>query len=364
MRRTLQLLLMLLIVTLSAGVTLAQTIATNLNNATGVQIGVPKEITVTTTAGNSAGTYVLGKFTFTPAMAGNVIVKYQDPQSKEFVNVPVNANGVAQFGPSGGYLLGNDTYNLFIQFNSAQTYNYTLEMIPVAGGNALASVNGSVSVAAFEEPTINGTLDLISGLETGKDILWEIYVTAGERKNEAVNIHMELTDAAKRESITLSYATDTAGLNFQPLPFNENGVAMIGDEDGEPLTSRRYLMKVNFANGGAYAYKLLVRRPDGNILATVSESITVTGTTTGIDDMISGKRIAVYPTISEGLVRVDLGQIRNASVTVIDLLGRKVLEMNQVNGKAEINTQKFAKGTYYVKVSAGNDVATSRLIIK
>ncbi|MCJ8167457.1 T9SS type A sorting domain-containing protein [Pontibacter sp. E15-1] len=241
------------------------------------------------------------------------------------------------------------------------------------------TAGASFAQTVTNEPTVDGTLDMVENLTINQNFLWQAIVKGFDRAaltpKEKVNLEIQLTNPAQRNNFVLNYNSNRAAATeeeatYSLVTFNEAGYAKIGPEGGEDLVAEyQEYFKINFSQAGTYAYKLILRRVEGadvegTVLASVDESVTVAGTTTGLDDMIGDKRVAVYPTVSEGVVRVDLGTIRNASVVVVDMLGRKVLVLNKVNGKAEINTQKFAKGTYYVKVSAGNDVATSRLIVK
>lgn len=231
----------------------------------------------------------------------------------------------------------------------------------------LATLN--TKAQTLQEPTIDGTLDVIEGVDVNQDILWQVFVRPNDRKGDKVNLEMHLLNPALRDNFTLMYNSNRDAANeeeavYSQITFNEQGVATVGPAGGEAMDAEyKEYFKINFMEPGVYAYKLVLRRADGNPLATVSESVMV-GTVSGIDDMIGDTRVAVYPTVSEGMVRVNLGALRNATVSVVDLLGRKVMEQRSANGVVEINTINYARGTYLVKVLAGDEVASSRLIIK
>jgi Secretion system C-terminal sorting domain len=237
----------------------------------------------------------------------------------------------------------------------------------VAALVAFVLVTG-VSKAQTQEPTIDGTLDSYPSLAIDQDIPWQAHIKGFERQGDNVNLEIKLHNPAQSENFTLHYnsnreATTEEEANYSEVSF-DNGIAMVGPEGGEPLPeSYKEYFKINFSAPGTYRYDLILRRADGNALATVTETVTV-GTVAGIDDMIGGTRVAVYPTVSQGTVKLSLGSIRNANVAVLDMLGRKVLELNNANGTVEINTQQYARGTYFVKVMAGNDIASSRLIVR
>ncbi|ARS37280.1 T9SS type A sorting domain-containing protein [Pontibacter actiniarum] len=231
------------------------------------------------------------------------------------------------------------------------------------------AIGTSQAQSTIQEPTIDGTLDTYENLEVGEDYLWQVFVRPYDYLGDSVNLEIQLLNPELRDNFTLLYNSNREAQNeeeatYSQVEFNEAGFAMVGPPKGEKMEGNyREYFKINFAEEGVYGYKLTLRRRDGTDLARLDESVQV-GTVAGIDDMIGGTRVAVYPTVSEGAVRLNLGQIRNASVAVVDMLGRKVLEVSKANGIVEINTQDYARGTYFVKVFAEDDVASSRLIVR
>lgn len=246
------------------------------------------------------------------------------------------------------------------------TMKKTLHVIATVIAFVLAT-----GVSKAQEPTIDGTLDVISeqgNLVVGSDIQWQALIKSFIRAGEKANLEIRLHNPAQSDSFTLFYNSNREAATEEEAVYSQvmfdNGVAVVGPEGGEELPeSYREYFKINFSEAGIYTYDLILRRDDGNALATTTETVTA-GTVAGIDDMIGGTRVAVYPTVSQGTVKLSLGNIRNAKVAVTDILGRKVLEMSNANGTVEINTQQYARGTYFVKVMAENDVASSRLIVR
>ncbi|TPE44985.1 T9SS type A sorting domain-containing protein [Pontibacter mangrovi] len=241
----------------------------------------------------------------------------------------------------------------------------------VAATMALMLTAVAGKAQTIQEPTVNGTLDVISGngeLAINQDVQWQAYIDAHDREGESANLQIKLHKPAQSENFTLYYnsnrdATTEEEAVYEEVAF-ENGVATVGPEEGVVLpASYKEYFKINFSEPGIYVYDLVLVRTDGNQLAKVTETVSV-GTVAGTDDMIGDTRVAVYPTVSNGMVRLNLGSIRNAEVAVHDILGRKVLQLSRANGVVEINTQKYARGTYFVKVSADNDMASSRLIVR
>lgn len=347
---------------------MAQKITTNLGELSGVQIGVEREFTVTVDEDGATGN-VRGMFKFGNYSADNIVLKYKAPDATAFSALTVNSDGEASFGPEAGFALADGTHTFKITFNTAKTYSYNLSLLNVANGSAVATTQGSVTAGNFNEPTIDGTLDIIKDIQLEQDVEWQVYINGFDRVGDMVNVQIKLQDPSQRDKFTLMYnknreVNKPEKDEFVEVTFDETGLATIGAEEGEALTeSYKEYFKINFKEEGAYTYDLILRRIDGNSLAKVTETARV-GTVAAIDDRIGNEKVVVYPTVSKGLVRLNLGSIRNAQVVVTDLLGRKVLELQQANGIVEINTQKYAKGTYLVKVMAEGDAASSRLVVR
>lgn len=345
------------------------TVASTLNNATDVKNGVFKEFTVTMQPGGSTGTAVRGRFSVVPALASQVRLEYQDPQTQEFTPLTFNAEGVAFFGPEAGVALANNTtFTLRVSFEQAQAYAYQLGVV-TAGANptVLATASETVNVTQVQEPTINGTLDIIPDLRTNTVIESVIYFDANDREDDLVRVRIRLTNPAQRNNLSIQYwlnPVDGTPQNFQPLTIDENGVGVFfGGEDGVPLKTGRMVLRWNFTTTGTYNYTLDVQRVDGNILASVVENVEVL-LVNSVNDKIENTKIEMYPTLVSDRFNINLGQVRNAQVTITDLLGRTVLQLNNVSGGAEINTAGFAKGTYLVKVLKGKETVVSRVIVQ
>lgn len=224
--------------------------------------------------------------------------------------------------------------------------------------------------AQFVEPTINGTLDSYKNLQPGdaNSKNWTVITTAGGRANEMVKIRMRLKTPADQSKFILErfIKTDQKGTG-EIVKFDANGVAILGGEDFFPLKDdvNAAVLGITFLEEGLYVFDLELLRNDGNVLARSNEIIKV-GNVAGLDDVIEGSRIAVYPVPSESNkeVTLDLGGLANASVMVIDLLGKPVYQADKVSGTTRISTAGLAKGVYLVKVVKGSEAAMVRMLVQ
>lgn len=219
------------------------------------------------------------------------------------------------------------------------------------------------SAVLFDEPTINGTLDLVQDLSVNQEARWDVFITAGDRAGEKVNIKITLDDPAQSQNFTMEHALDASGTAWEPVTFNAEGVAIVGPEGGKALADSQEYFRVTFTQAGIYKYRLDLLRDDANVIATMTEATRVS-TVAGTDDMIADTRIMAYPTISSGTVNVDLGQLRNAEMHVVDMLGRKVYSASKISGAATIDTRQLGKGLYFVKVVKDGDAAALRFIVQ
>lgn len=353
----------------------APVVSSTLNNKSDLKTGQQITFSVTATQGNApAATRAKGRIVFTSL---NFAAK-REYVTLEYLNEAVNPNawvpltiseqGVAAYGPQEGFALPNTT-QFRLTAAAASVYTYRLEIVPAAGGEPLATANESVSIAAVAEATVSSTLSIVATeapLRTNEDREFVVYTTANDRVGDIVNLRLRLTTPAQRQNITLAYAEIVTGdeTEVQPLAFDEQGVGLIGPEGGTPFEDGEIYFRIRFSAAGTYALTFDILREDGTVLGTVSESVAVTQNVTGVKDVIQGTKVGVYPTLADGFVRVDLGNIVNAQVAVVDMLGRTVAALENVSQSARINTANFSKGTYFVRVVKGKETAISRFVVR
>ncbi|MBB6611504.1 T9SS type A sorting domain-containing protein [Pontibacter sp. Tf4] len=235
---------------------------------------------------------------------------------------------------------------------------FALLLLPLAGFSQ-----------GLDEPGINSTLDNPGvNVVVNEVVYYDLFVDARDRAGEVMAIRIKLTDPTQRQYITMEYTIDPDRNNpstavFSPLTFDEEGIGYIGPKEGAPLKDYSIIIRATFTQAGRYSYHLQLERNDLNIMADNLELIKVSSTT-GTDDMIENTRIMAYPTVADGTVNVDLGQVRNADLQVMDMLGRTVYSASKVNGLATINTHQLSKGLYVIKVIKGSDAAALRFIVK
>lgn len=126
------------------------------------------------------------------------------------------------------------------------------------------------------EPTINSTLDNIEIIKVDTDQVFDLFVTAGERSGEPVQVRMVLDNPTDRERISLAYNYNATSPDFADTEFDEQGVAVLGDADAfMDLEDIRVYVRIRVAELGTYGYTFELYREDLNVIAAVSEEVTV-----------------------------------------------------------------------------------------
>ena len=141
------------------------TVTSNIGGVT-FQAGVPAEFTVTTKPGDDAGTMVKGTFTFSDPEAIGKLEYFEtsDSQWHTFSG---------DFGPEGGFPLAEATSRFRVTFRTAGSYDLTVAIKAVDGGEILCSTDLKVTVEQAEETAalVDSAESFREAVSAGKDIL-------------------------------------------------------------------------------------------------------------------------------------------------------------------------------------------------
>lgn len=234
---------------------------------------------------------------------------------------------------------------------------------------ASLSLHGYSYAQNTNEPTIDSPLDQIQTLssvdEDGLD--YSIIVTGNNKEGDRVKIRMVLDNPADASKFTLIRLVEN--VPTVPIVFDAEGIAILNGGEFYTLTEtadvNAAVLNIKFNTPGIYSYELQLLREDGNILARTKETVRVAGVA-GIDDMIENTQVKVYPVpvASQDEVTLSLGELKNASIIVMDVLGKPVYQADKLSGSARISTLGFAKGVYFVKVIKGTEAAMVRMLVQ
>jgi len=100
------------------------------------------------------------------------------------------------------------------------------------------------------------------------------------------------------------------------------------------------------------------------------DSIDVTYTIGGINcflsdnEIITALAVSVYPNPANNVLNISISE-NNTSISIFDIVGKNVSEMNLVNGKNTLNIENLNPGVYFYSIKRnGNIIETKKLIVK
>ena len=113
--------------------------------------------------------------------------------------------------------------------------------------------------------------------------------------------------------------------------------------------------EVSFKFRGAYAGGLVTSRLFTYLVGGADCA------TAGVED-ISANAVKMYPNPANGVVNFSSASNEAIGVTVYDLLGKQVMEAQNV--QSQLNISSLNPGMYFVKMTQGTSSATKKLVVK
>ena len=153
--------------------------------------------------------------------------------------------------------------------------------------------------------------------------------------------------------------TDKAG--FSPQIFIAPSTFISMDSSNAPTytatLSDSYSVgdEVSFKFRGAYAGGLVTSRLFTYLVGGADCA------TAGVED-ISANAVKMYPNPANGVVNFSSASNEAIGVTVYDLLGKQVMEAQNV--QSQLNISSLNPGMYFVKMTQGTSSATKKLVVK
>ncbi len=172
---------------------------------------------------------------------------------------------------------------------------------------------------------------------TGANGVWYKFTT-----NVAGNAEATIVSPAGASSVTFYTAADenASETDLTLVPQNTNQCG--------PGTSASIFTLAN------QIYYVFVLNTDG------ITDITIDATVLGTDDnTIEG--FSYYPNPTTGVLNLK-AQATIEEVTILNMLGQKVLELKNTSNAMELNVSNLAAGTYIMKVSVNGEVGTFKIV--
>ena len=227
-----------------------------------------------------------------------------------------------------------DTLTNFANGDSIVTLNLTI--INSATGtdtrtecSPYAWIDGNIYTANNTTATFN----LIGGAANSCDSLVTLDL--------AINpINITITNT----SLTLT--ANQTGATYQWLDCDNGNVAIPSE------TSQSYTATSN----GNYAVEVSL----GSCVDTSAcENISIVG----INENILGETISIYPNPTSGVATINLGTIKEATITILNITGEELYNINQINeSQVEVSLSDYSKGIYFIKIQSNNQQKVVKLI--
>lgn len=149
------------------------------------------------------------------------------------------------------------------------------------------------------------------------------------------------------------------------LKFQVNTKYRLSQAASLDSTFRTQFFDANYINGtvpaGTGSITGIVHLSYGmyNITARSSSDINLA---VGVEDYNSSS-VRIYPNPAVNTVNIETD--KPAHLTITNLLGQKVLEIDNINGLTQVNTSKYNKGVYFVSLQFENgETSSQKLIIR
>jgi len=120
-------------------------------------------------------------------------------------------------------------------------------------------------------------------------------------------------------------------------------------------------------NDGCSIYTYIIKSGDDELFA---DSVQVTYTIGGIDCFLSDNEIettldySVYPNPANSVLNISIFE-NNTSISIFDVVGKTISEMELVNGTNTLNIENLNAGVYFYSIKRnGNSIETKKLIVR
>ena len=154
--------------------------------------------------------------------------------------------------------------------------------------------------------------------------------------------------------------TDKAG--FSPQIFIAPSTFISMDSSNAPTYTAT--LSDSYSVGDEVSFKFRGAYAGGQVVTSRLFTYLVGGAdcaTAGVED-ISANAVKMYPNPANGVVNFSSASNEAIGVTVYDLLGKQVMEAQNV--QSQLNISSLNPGMYFVKMTQGTSSATKKLVVK
>ena len=219
-----------------------------------------------------------------------------------------------------------------------------------------ASILGSYNTSMFRYPLSNGTDTQVAC----DSLRWidNILYTANNTTATHILQNVANTDSVVTLNLTIDVVDVTVTNNSPILTANQSGATYqwLDCDNGNVVIPSETSQSYTATTSGNYAVQVSL----GSCIDTSAcENISVVG----INENIFGETIGIYPNPTSGVATINLGTIKEATIRILDITGKELCNINQVNeSQVEVSLSDYSKGIYFIKIQSNNQQKVVKLI--
>ncbi|MCH8330321.1 MAG: SBBP repeat-containing protein [Bacteroidetes bacterium] len=160
-----------------------------------------------------------------------------------------------------------------------------------------------------------------------------------------LNLTIRTVDASVSVADPIITANTTLGWYYQWLDC-DNGYSVINGE-----TSRIFIAPVN----GDYAVEVIA-------WDCIDTSTCITITSLGIQEKLLFNTITILPNPNQGMVTIDLGNLKEVSIKVFSVIGQLVYNKENINTSVNQFELNEPPGVYFFKISSGGETRHFKIV--
>jgi hypothetical protein len=165
-------------------------------------------------------------------------------------------------------------------------------------------------------------------------------------------------DSITNQQVTVDVVDVTVTNNSPMLTANQSGAAYqwLDCDNGNVVIPSETSQSYTATTNGNYAVEVSL----GSCVDTSAcENISVVG----INENIFGETISIYPNPTSGVATINLGTIKEATITILNITGKELYNIYQVNeSQVEVSLSDYSKGIYFIKIQSNNQQKVVKLI--
>ena len=256
--------------------------------------------------------------------------------------------GVADFDPGLGTVnlnASSSIYSMFVWKLDALGNYVWANSVGYWGGEVIGksiSVDGVGNV--YTTGSFRGSFDFDPGIGT-----YTLVATGGQGTGFESDVFIQ--KLGKCPTITtivngLYITSNQVGATYQWIDCTNGNVVITGE------TNANYTATVN----GDYAVIVTAN-------GCTDTSACVNINTVGINENSLNSEFRIYPNPAVGGVTIDLGDLKNAQISIVNITGQEVYSQENVSeSQTNISLKEFSKGIYFVKVQSDQQQQIIKLI--